>query len=184
MRGYFLYLHSPHDRSFWAKLRSPPSLVVLLVSAAPLWSLRAAFFFVLLLLLLPERDEYQLCQYILSLKGTQALTGVAFALQGVAQLYACAVLAQPATCDADGPGVGRDVVQQGGWICALQLLAWTAFALLPFSSQNGTVGLSILGRRDELRAKRLAKKRNRKAPAWVNRLRGKGDEGVCHRPGG
>ena len=178
MRGYFLYLHSPHDRSFWAKLRSPPSLVVLLVSAAPLWSLRAAFFFVLLLLLLPERDEYQLCQYILSLKGTQALTGVAFALQGVAQLYACAVLAQPATCDAEGPGVGRDVVQQGGWICALQLLAWTAFALLPFSSQNGTVGLSILGRRDELRAKRLAKKRNRKAPAWVNRLRGKGDEGV------
>ena len=40
------------------------------------------------------------------------------------------------------------------------------------------MGLSILGRRDELRAKRLAKKRNRKAPAWVNRLRGKGDEGV------
>ena len=33
-------------------------------------------------------------------------------------------------------------------------------------------------RRDELRAKQLAKKRNRKAPAWVNRLRGKGDEGV------
>ena len=87
------------------------------------------------------------------------------------------MLAQPATCDADGPGVGRDVVQQGGWICALQLLAWTAFALLPSPRRMGrSASRSSAARRAAREA--AAKWRNRKAPAWVNRLRGKGDEGV------
>ena len=151
LRRWFLYTYLPYDRTIWGRLRSPSSVALMAVAAAPYWPVRAAFFALLLLALLPELDEYQLFQFIQSLKGSQFIQGVLLALQGFGYFFRCAVLARPASCDTAGPGVSLEVYDGAAVnavaLLVLQALAWAAFFLLPHSTQCGA--LSLLGRREK-----------------------------------
>lgn len=70
-------------------------------------------------------------QFIMSLKGSQFVTGLVLALEGFVLFFACAVLATPHTCERHGPGVGLSVGAQATYQIILQGLAWSAFILLP-----------------------------------------------------
>ena len=144
-RAAFLYYHAPYDMSIWGKLRTPPSVMLMVAASWPSWSMRAGFFATLFaMLLLDEPDEYQLMQFILALKGSQGITGIILALEGFVLFVGCAVLSTPPVCDVYGPGVGLGVGAQATYQLILQALAWGAFGLLPYASQLGEV--TLLGR--------------------------------------
>ena len=74
-RAHFLYLYAPFDLSIWGRLRSPAAVALLCLSSWPSWAMRTGFFTLLLAMLIVDLDEYQLMQFIMSLKGTQFITG-------------------------------------------------------------------------------------------------------------
>ena len=115
-------------------------------------------------------------QYIMSLKGSQFIVGLFLALEGFVFFFGCAVVASPDNCDAYGPGVGLSVGWQAFYQVCLQSFTWTAFALLPYSTQCGEV--TLLGRQarravaeerrkraDEKRRQREEKAKERRAKA-------------------
>ena len=75
--------------------------------------------------LLVDLDEYQLMQFIMSLKGTQFITGLFLALEGFVIFFSCSVFAQPSNCDVAGPA-GTAVPWQAFYQLALQGMTWAA----------------------------------------------------------
>ena len=145
LRARFLYHYAPFDLSFWGRMRSPASVTLFCLSSWPSWAMRTFFFALLFSFLLVDLDEYQLMQFIMSLKGTQFITGLFLALEGFVIFFSCSVFAQPSNCDVAGPGVGTAVPWQAFYQLALQGMTWAAFALLPYSTQCGEI--TLLGRR-------------------------------------
>jgi hypothetical protein len=173
VRAHLLYNYAPFDKSIWGRLRSPTSALLLAIGSWPSWGVRCAFFAVLLAFLLVEVDEYQLMQFIMSLKGSQFVTGLFLSMEGFVIFFSCAVMALPSNCDAHGPGVGLTVSSQASFQIFLQALTWAAFGLLPFSSQCGEV--TLLGRqqrREEL-ARRTKERMERKRQAAASKRTGR-----------
>ena len=137
LRAKFLYLYQPYDKSLWAKLRSPAHVAVMLVAAAPAWGVRAVYFCVVLLCLLPQLDEYQVMQFVQSLKGMQFVSGILLCLQGLGAFFLCAVVEQRNTCASAGPGATSSVELGVVVLLVYQTLCWAAFALLPRATQYG-----------------------------------------------
>jgi len=80
-------------------------------------------------------------QFILEFKGYQFITAVFAGIIGGVQLQACAVRE---TCDQYGdlgaPGMGADFYVENLSFSLNVILVWTAFLLLPCSTQKGAVG--------------------------------------------
>lgn len=139
-RTWLLYHLVPYDLSIFGKIQTWQCVLLMLVGAAPSWYLRAFYFNVILLCLLPDLEEFQMIRFILSMKGTAAISGVINAVRCAVGLWQCTVF-KPMTCHIDGPGVGGDVFEQILCICWLQLLAWVAFMLLPFAGVRTEPGV-------------------------------------------
>jgi len=130
LRHFILYYRMPYDRTVWAKLRDPWTIVVMYIAASPDIFIRGLFFSFFLLCIIHDRDEFQLMRYILGLKGSQFISGLLKGLIGYIDFWVCA----SGDCRLTGPGVGQHVVEQMMLLTWLQLLLWTAFVLLPYAS--------------------------------------------------
>ena len=148
-RAWLLYHHAPYDRTVFGRFALPPSILLLVISAWPSWYVRAPYFTIVFACLLPNFEEFQLMRFILALKGSQTLSGVANSVITAVQMWSCVVF-QPGTCPSRGPGVSAqpNLVLDLCMIVWLQLLVWTAFVLLPYSSKIGEQqgALSLAGR--------------------------------------
>jgi len=138
-RTWLLYHLVPYDLSIFGKIQTWQCVLLMLVGASPSWYLRACYFNLILLCLLPDLEEFQMIRFILSMKGTAAISGVINAVRCAIGLWQCTVF-NPMTCHINGPGVGGDVFEQILCICWLQLLAWVAFMLLPFAGVRTEAG--------------------------------------------
>ena len=113
-RARLLYLYLPFDKSIYGQLRSPASVVLLLVASWPesLTPLvRPCFFTLILGCILREAHPFQLRNFILQLKGTQFLSAILVLFSGFAQLYYCTALSSSFSCADYGPGVHVDIFQ-------------------------------------------------------------------------
>ena len=113
-RARLLYLYLPFDKSIYGQLRSPTSVVLLIIaswpeSLTPL--MRPCFFTLILGCILREQHPFQLRNFILQLKGTQFLSAILVLFSGFAQLYYCTALTYEFSCAAYGPGVHVDIFQ-------------------------------------------------------------------------
>ena len=60
LRAFVLYYRLPYDRTFWAKLRDPRTLLVMMIASSPNVYLRGLFFSLYFASILLECDEFQL----------------------------------------------------------------------------------------------------------------------------
>jgi len=136
LRSFVVYHRMPYDRTIWAKLRDWQTLLVMLIAASPDVFVRGGFFTFFLVSIVKDREEFQLMRFILGLKGTQFISGLLKAILAYFGFWQCTVTSpDPAACRNDGPGVGSSVRFTAALLVWLQMLMWTAFLLLPYSSQ-------------------------------------------------
>ena len=131
-RAALLYAYCPYDKTFWMKLRSPDSLLLLLLMALPFWILRASIYSVLLLCkAVPwhEASEYQMMSFILVLKGSQFFSGILMGLGTMLLTWRCAVLDEPSTCEARYSRLTLSVFEQLCAVAYTQLLVGLALYL-------------------------------------------------------
>jgi len=143
-RAFFLYNRMPYDRTFFSKMRDPWTLVLMYIAASPTVWLRGSFFTFYLICIAFEREEFQLMKFILSLKGTQFLSGIIKLAVLCLSFWHCTVAIPDANgCREAGPGVGKPPLNDLMMLLWLQVLLWIAFHLLPYSGtfdeQTGTV---------------------------------------------
>ena len=143
LRGLFLYVRQPYDKTWVQQLRDWRYLLSLYVAigCGTVW--RVAFYTAYLVSIATrERDHWQLVRFIASLKGTQFAVGVWSLGQIVLSFLSCAVLtsaddarppAEADRCLSAAPGVGHALLSEGLWLLWLQALVWLAFLLLPFA---------------------------------------------------
>mmetsp|Transcript_54217 Transcript_54217/g.126183 ORF Transcript_54217/g.126183 Transcript_54217/m.126183 type:complete len:483 (+) Transcript_54217:69-1517(+) len=139
-RRFFRYHIHPCDKSFWGKMWDPIYVGFFLFSCLPV-SAASPVAFLFLFLIIDKSDEYQLIYFILWFKGMQFFShGVLRTIMGFFMYFACVTLPkQPDEhgCENLGPGLaGNFYVILSGWILQV-VLVWTAWALLPCSSDKG-----------------------------------------------
>ncbi|CAK0892523.1 unnamed protein product [Prorocentrum cordatum] len=159
-RGQLLYAYLPFDRSIWGQMRNPLFWLMTALSLYPYWGVRAVYFASLLVLIqagMPA-DTYQLCAFIIALKGSQFISsGVVMGLLTAFKYYLCVYpgsrhassLTPPypspfnfhsrpssgglQTCDLYGPGANQSSLHSSIDILGSCAVLWTAFWLLPYS---------------------------------------------------
>jgi len=137
-RAWFLYAFQPYDLSTFQALRRPSTALLALWSSFTYMGVQFTFWLAMFLLM-DKRDEYTLINFILSFKALQFLTlGFGGLLIGAAQYHWCLTGSlDHHTCDTSGPGSGRFFYLTIGGFYAQSVLAWLAFALLPYSRRKG-----------------------------------------------
>jgi len=137
-RAFFLYHRLPYDRTIFSKIRDWRFLLVMYIAASPELFTRALFFTIYLAAIIVEHEEYQLMRFIMSLKGTQFISGIFKFIKLCFAFWQCAVLSQETDgsdgCATSGPSVGESVPAGLALLLWLQLLLWFAFLLLPFAA--------------------------------------------------
>lgn len=148
-RAFFLYQRIPYDRSVWSQMRDPWYYVMFLLSASPVLTVRCAFYTVYLICIAIECEEFQVLKFMLSLKGTQFISGL-FKLChiGAAFWYCLVDVRHQDGCHVLNLNVGVSVLV----LLWLQILLWIAgVLLLPYSGQVDPQS----GKLNFARAKRL-----------------------------
>ena len=133
-RGRAIVLHTlwPHDKSVWCCLRSSSWWALHLLGVLP--HPGSHCWWLLLASLVDKSDEYQLCAFIIALRGSHFVTlGVTAALYGCMQAYRCAALPD-STCKELAPSIGPPAV--AFWLVQLGVTI-RAFSLLPHSQKKG-----------------------------------------------
>jgi len=151
VRAKLLYALLPADSTLFKKLRDPVGLAVFVLN---LWNpfQVSIWLFVLFFVLIDKRDEFQLVNFILTFKGSQAVSALIAAHGASMQLFSCALEVggppQPALlknaslgrsaefaapldkCATGAPGTDADFY----YLCMVEpvrlLVVWLAFALL------------------------------------------------------
>ncbi|CAK0892520.1 unnamed protein product [Prorocentrum cordatum] len=135
-RGQLLYAYLPFDRSIWGQMRNPLFWLMTALSLYPYWGVRAVYFASLLVLIqagMPA-DTYQLCAFIIALKGSQFISsGVVMGLLTAFKYYLCVYPGSRHTCDLYGPGANQSSLHSSIDILGSCAVLWTAFWLLPYS---------------------------------------------------
>ena len=160
-RAFLLYRRQPYDRTVWAKLQDPTTFVLMVIVAQPNVFVRGTFFTLLLAAIMREREEFQLMQFILALKGTQFLSGLIKLGTLCLGLWMCTI---QTTCETSAPGVAHDgtILASLAMIVWLQVLVWFAFLMLPYTGkfQPHTAAVSY-DRADKLWARNEAQVRGK-----------------------
>ena len=161
LRAFVLYRRQPFDRTTWVKLRDPATIFLMLIAASTDVRVRGTFFTLFLLGLLRDKEEFQMMQFILSLKGTQFLSGCIKLATFCLGLWSCTV---QQTCATAAPGVSSHgtilpVVTIYVW---LQMLTWYAFLTLPYTTKyEPKTGTLSRDRADKLWKQNEAKARKK-----------------------
>ena len=136
LRGAVLYHLQPYDNGGGGRITDIWWWVLTLPAVCPLFGVQQVWF-LLLFLLIDKGDEYQLCSFILSFKGLQALTvGIVGVIIGAVQ-YGLCVNKTPPTCESDAPGMSPWFFLELSAFSGQIVLVWTAFMLLPCSDKKG-----------------------------------------------
>ncbi|CAK0892529.1 unnamed protein product [Prorocentrum cordatum] len=117
-------------------MRNPLFWLMTALSLYPYWGVRAVYFASLLVLIqagMPA-DTYQLCAFIIALKGSQFISsGVVMGLLTAFKYYLCVYPGSRHTCDLYGPGANQSSLHSSIDILGSCAVLWTAFWLLPYS---------------------------------------------------
>mmetsp|Transcript_44419 Transcript_44419/g.142370 ORF Transcript_44419/g.142370 Transcript_44419/m.142370 type:complete len:550 (+) Transcript_44419:97-1746(+) len=149
IRARTLYHYAPFDKSIFGNLKDPVWLGFTLVSVLPIFGLRTIWFFTILGMLLRgcPADEYQLVNYILTLKGSQVLVAIFLSMVSTVKYYACVHSDLAHSCDTDGPGASADVASGITDFVGSCILVWVAFLSLPCS--RSSAGSRQVGAEDD-----------------------------------
>lgn len=202
LRAFLLYQRQPYDRTTWSKLRDPWYFILMCLASSPVIWVRGLFMSILLACIAIELEEYQLqvgpksiarlsteparvstadierpCllpqRYILTLKGTQFISGLINLTLLIFDMWSCLTLHD--VCDLSSFGMPTSpVAQQVAVLVWIQLLCWTACVLGPFSSRfDSRVGALISAQQHHppyVTARRSFKKRSLSAKRWLHCL--------------
>jgi len=136
MRAWLLYTLHPFDRSMYGKMKSKMFYVLMALSFIPFFGVRLAFFSLMLVLHMTGMppDTYQVMNFVLTMKGTQFISGGLVLLVFAFVQYVMSVRpGDPSACVEDGPGSNIY-----SWLSFLDMfgscaLGWLAFSLLPLT---------------------------------------------------
>eukprot|EP00924_Labyrinthula_sp_SR-Ha-C_P005795 maker-scaffold_14-snap-gene-5.67-mRNA-1 protein AED:0.36 eAED:0.38 QI:0/0/0/0.75/1/1/4/0/594 len=126
-RAWILYALSPFDKSIWENFRNRRYWVLQLIGVTPYLSVPYWF---LIFVISDKRDEYQLCQFIVSFQTAKFFSQGCFSLaRGAFVSYYCALNGYT-SC---GPQTKGDIDSA---IFFFQVfLVWISFFILPYSTQ-------------------------------------------------
>eukprot|EP00944_MAST-04C_sp_MAST-4C-sp1_P002133 g2133.t1 len=105
-KAWILYTMFPHDKSLWAQLKNPWYYVFSILSLFPFGVSQA--WWLLMFILRDKHDEYQLVNFIVSLKVAGFISvGVIPTFLGVFKYMECASSTRY-PCEKNGPGIQED----------------------------------------------------------------------------
>jgi len=151
-RAKLLYHLLPFDLSIFGNFKDPWWWLLMVFMCLPSFSflpnpfraipVRVPFFVVYLICVVTgyPADEFQLVQYIMSIKGLQFLcSGIGMMCYAAFQYYMCVHPGGTHTCDKSGPGAKQDLlVSVTDWIGTCSLV-WIAFLWLPCSERSAGI---------------------------------------------
>ena len=137
-RAFLLYRRQPYDRTVWAKLQDPTTFVLMVIVAQPNVFVRGTFFTLLLAAIMREREEFQLMQFILALKGTQFLSGLIKLGTLCLGLWMCTI---QTTCETSAPGVAHDGTILAS--CHDRVAAGAGVVCLPHVALHGPIPTAL-----------------------------------------
>mmetsp|Transcript_68292 Transcript_68292/g.177319 ORF Transcript_68292/g.177319 Transcript_68292/m.177319 type:complete len:542 (+) Transcript_68292:103-1728(+) len=149
IRARTLYHFAPFDKSIFGNLKDPVWWGFTLISVLPIFGLRTIWFSSILGMLLRgwPADEYQLVNFILTLKGSQVLCAIFLSMVSTFKYYGCVHSDFAHTCDTDGPGAAADVASGITDFVGSCILVWVAFLSLPCS--RSSAGSRKVGAEDD-----------------------------------
>lgn len=136
-RAVMLYTMAPNDRSIWWQLRQPAWWFFTAISIFPLYGV-AQVWWVLLFFFRDFRDEYQLVNFMITVKTVAVISvGLLPSYIGISTYISCT---ERGTCNTEGPGVGSGsgtFIFQTVFLCIQASLVYLAALLIPCSTDKG-----------------------------------------------
>ena len=136
-RAWVLYTMFPHDKSIWAKLKTPSWWFIMIIANMPIYGVAQAYF-LLLFILMDKGDIFQLVNFIQTLKVASVVSiGFIPAVTGGIMVYLdCS---PKGTCSTDGPGMRNapEFLLSTGFWAVQMLLTWIAALCLPCAKTKG-----------------------------------------------
>jgi hypothetical protein len=136
-RACVLYTMFPHDKSIWAKLKTPSWWLIMILANMPIYGVAQAYF-LLLFILMDKGDIFQLVNFIQTLKVASVVSiGFIPAVTGGIMVYLDCI--PKGTCSIEGPGMQNSsefLISTAFWGVQM-LLTWIAALCLPCAKTKG-----------------------------------------------
>jgi len=136
-RAWVLYTMFPHDKSIWAKLKTPSWWFIMILANMPIYGVAQAYF-LLLFILMDKGDIFQLVNFIQTLKVASVVSiGFIPAVTGGIMVYLDCI--PKGTCSTEGPGMRNSpefLISTAFWGVQM-LLTWIAALCLPCAKTKG-----------------------------------------------